>query len=110
MAAVLDHRLDQLQLQWRDEVAVCVVIASGGYPGDYQSGKEIFGLSRVNDPDLIPFHAGTKQIGNRIVTDGGRVLSLTAMGNDWDEAREKVYRAIDQVSFDGMQYRKDIGK
>jgi phosphoribosylamine--glycine ligase len=110
MESVLEHRLDQLQLQWRDEVAVSVVMASSGYPGDHQSGEEIFGLDQINDPDLMLFHAGTKNMGNRLLTQGGRVLSITALGKDRHEARDRVYRAVGQVSFRGMQYRKDIGK
>jgi len=108
--AVEEHRLDKLQLEWRDDVAVCVVMASGGYPGDYQSGEVISGLSQINDLHLLPFHSGTKGSGDRVLTQGGRVLSFTALGKDWHEARARAYRAVHQVSFQGMQYRKDIGE
>jgi len=110
MEAVIAHRIDRLKLEWSDDVAVCVVAASEGYPGDYQSGETILGLDGIDDPNLILFHAGTKRFEDRYLTHGGRVLSFTALGKDWHEARERAYRAIDKVSFRGMQYRKDIGK
>ncbi len=108
--AVLEHRLDQLQLAWSNETAVAVVLASAGYPGPYKKGEVILGLDRINDPVVTPFHSGTKKEGDQILTNGGRVLCLTALGKDQQEARERAYRAVDRVSFHGMQYRKDIGK
>jgi phosphoribosylamine--glycine ligase len=107
--AVLDHRLDRLNLSWDERPAVCVVLASEGYPGDYRKGDEITGLDKINDTAITVFHSGTKREGNKIVTSGGRVLGVTALGSDPKAAREKVYRAIDQIQFSGMQYRSDIG-
>jgi phosphoribosylamine--glycine ligase len=108
--AVLEHRLDQLRLDWDDAVAVSVVLASEGYPGPYKKGEVISGLDGIDDPIVTPFHSGTKKEGDKILTNGGRVLCLTAIGADREEARARAYRAVDRVSFHGMQFRKDIGK
>jgi phosphoribosylamine--glycine ligase len=86
-----------------------VVLASGGYPGNYEKGKVINGLGSIHD--AIIFHAGTKDSGNgHIVTNGGRVLAVSGMGPDIEEARKKAYLAIRHISWDGMQFRQDIGK
>jgi len=105
--AVISERLHEIEVKWSDKKAVCVVLSSGGYPLKYQTGYEIKGLGDLDD--VIPFHAGTKKIEGKLVTAGGRVLGLTALGNDYKEAREKVYREITKVSFEKMHYRKDIG-
>ncbi len=110
MEAVLEHRLDTLKLEWSDAVSVCVVLASAGYPEAYTKGEVIRGLDKINDPSVTVFHAGTRKDQNQTVTDGGRVLGVTAIGQDWTTARGRVYHAIDQISFRGMQYRKDIGQ
>ena len=109
--AVTENRLADIEIKWRDEKAVCVVAASGGYPGSYEKGKVISGLDDVDD-DVIVFHAGTAA-GNEAepvtVTSGGRVLGVTALGKTHEEARARAYDNIRRISFDGMQYRKDIG-
>lgn len=108
MEAVVEERLSEQTIEWSRSKAVCVVMASGGYPGDYEKGKMISGLSSVDD-DVIVFHSGTKLIMNEIATDGGRVLGVTALGSTHEEAREKAYRNVARISFEGAQYRKDIG-
>ncbi len=114
--AVIDNRLAEIELRWSDRRAVCVVLASGGYPGSYEKGKVISGLNRVEE-DVVVFHAGTK-FGEKIdkdtgmpeiLTSGGRVLGVTATGATHDEARAKAFRNVEKISFEGMQYRKDIG-
>ncbi|WP_026486224.1 phosphoribosylamine--glycine ligase [Caldanaerobius polysaccharolyticus] len=109
MEAVVDGRLSEMQIKWKNKVAMCVVAASAGYPGKYQLGFEISGLDDV-DEDVMVFHAGTKKEGEKLLTSGGRVLSVTALGDKLLDAREKVYNNIDKIDFKGMQYRRDIGK
>ncbi len=92
-----------------DRAAVCVVLASGGYPGSYEVGREITGLAAAETDDVKVFHAGTAARRDAIVTDGGRVLGVTALGKDLADAREKAYIATSKISFDGMHYRRDIG-
>jgi len=96
-------------VQWSNGAALCVVLASGGYPGTYDKGIEINGLDSLPE-DVFAFHAGTAQKNGAIVTNGGRVLGVTACGPDIDAAREIVYAGIDKIRFEGMQYRKDIAK
>ncbi|MDD5449150.1 MAG: phosphoribosylamine--glycine ligase [Candidatus Omnitrophica bacterium] len=97
-------------LEWRQESCVCVVAASGGYPGDYKKGLEIRGLEEVDAlRDVIVFHAGTRLEDGKIVTDGGRVLGITGLGEGIENAINKAYNAVSKVSFEGMYYRKDIG-
>jgi phosphoribosylamine--glycine ligase len=104
------------QLEWAQRPCVCVVCASGGYPGEYQKGKEISGIEEAEkDKDVVVFHAGTKQAtGDRrqatIVTSGGRVLGVTALGDTIKLAIDKVYQATGRIHFEGMHYRKDIGR
>jgi len=109
MNAVVEGRLTEQAIEWSGRKAVCVVMASGGYPGDYEKGKKISGLSDV-DGDILVFHAATKRSDSDIVTDGGRVLGVTALGDSHEEAREKAYRNAARISFEGAQYRKDIGR
>jgi len=91
--------------------AACVILASGGYPDAYQTGLEIRGLEKVRTlPNVITFHAGTLQTDDRIVTAGGRVLGVTALGTSLKGAIDSAYRAVKNISFDGMQYRHDIGR
>lgn len=110
--AVCDNRLSEVPLKWSDDKAVCVVLASGGYPGAYEKGKEIKGLDDVDD-DVVVFHAGTafgKSNGEDIiVTSGGRVLGVTVKAATHDEARKKAFDNVERISFEGSQYRKDIG-
>ncbi|MGI6722262.1 MAG: phosphoribosylamine--glycine ligase [Anaerovoracaceae bacterium] len=115
--AVCDNKLADVDIRWSPKRAVTVVCASGGYPGSYEKGKIIHGLEDVDD-DVIVFHAGTalkKTCGGGncttdIVTSGGRVLGVTALGATNDEARAKAFANVEKISFDGMQYRKDIGR
>ena len=108
MEAVIDRRLDELQIEWADNAAVCVVLASGGYPVKYQSGYEIGGLN--NTPDNITvFHAGTKKENGKFYTAGGRVLGVTAVSENLDAAIRDAYAAVKNISFQDMHYRKDIG-
>ena len=114
--AVCDNRLADIDIKWSDKRAVCVVLASGGYPGSYEKGKEIKGLNKVDD-DVVVFHAGTAtqhicdetSCRSAIVTAGGRVLGVTATGATHDEARAKAFENVKRISFEGMQYRNDIG-
>ena len=108
--AAIDGRLDEVKLEWDERPCVCVVMASGGYPGSYEKGKEIFGLGKTKHlRDIVIFHAGTGKEDNRILTNGGRVLGVTGLGNDIREAIDRTYNAINLISFDNMYYRKDIG-
>jgi phosphoribosylamine--glycine ligase len=107
--AVCDGTLDQISLGWDPRPAVCVVMAAGGYPGDYEKGKKIAGLEEVESiQDVIVFHAGTKCKNGDIVTNGGRVLGVTALGRTIDDAKAKAYRAVDKIKFDGAYCRRDI--
>ena len=107
--AVVDNRLNEIEINWIDERAVTVVLASGGYPGSYAKGKVITGLDKVDD-DIVVFHAGTKfDEEGRIVTSGGRVLGVTATGATHDEARAKAYANAERIEFEGAYMRKDIG-
>lgn len=109
MLASVEGRLAKVKLEWDRRPCVCVVMAAEGYPGDYPTGKVITGLERVS-PDAVVFHAGTRRDGDFIVTSGGRVLGVTALGKDIADAIKNVYAATARLSFDGMQYRRDIGK
>ena len=107
--SVIDGKLLD-ELSWIPETAICVVLASKGYPGKYEKGKEITGIEEAEKlDDVVIFHAGTAVKDGKLVTNGGRVLNVTALGKDISEARENVYRAIEKVHFDGMHFRKDIG-
>ncbi len=104
-------------LNWETRACVCVVCASGGYPGDYGKGKEIFGLDEAAKMrDVVVFHAGTRELANlrtcerKIVTNGGRVLGVTGLGNTVKKAIERTYQAVEKINFEGMHYRKDIGQ
>jgi phosphoribosylamine---glycine ligase len=100
-----------MKLEWEDGAAVCVVIASGGYPGDYRKGIPVYGIEKADAIDGVKvFHAGTRKQGDAIVTSGGRVLGVTALGPDIKSAISKAYVAAGLISFEGMHYRKDIGK
>ena len=107
--ACIDGTLDKIDIKWSDRRAVCVVLASGGYPGSYEKGKVISGLDDVDD-DVVVFHAGTAEKDGSIVTAGGRVLGVTATGATNDEARAKAFANVERITFEGAQYRRDIGK
>jgi len=106
MEATIEGKLDKIQIEWENKKAVCVVAVSNGYPGEYQTGFEITGLEKVKE--AFVYHAGTALKDGKIVTSGGRVLAVTTIGDSYEEAREKVYREIEKISFEGMYYRKDI--
>lgn len=108
--AIIDERLDAIKIEWEDNAAVCVILASGGYPEKYSTGFEITGISEAEkDPAVIVFHAGTKLDAGRYYTAGGRVLGVTAVADSIDNARLKVYAAVDKISFEGKHFRTDIG-
>ena len=107
--AVARGDLSGIELQWGDDVCVCVVIAAGGYPASYEKGKEITGVAMAEeDPDTIVFHAGTATDGARLVTGGGRVLGVTSLGPTLPAAIMRAYEAVNKIHFDGMYYRRDI--
>ena len=109
MLATISGELDKVDLEWYPQASVCVVMASGGYPGSYDNGKEISGLDLLKNQDGISvFHAGTKSADGKVVTNGGRVLGVVASGGDIEEAQKNVYEAVSKVSFDGAHYRRDI--
>ncbi len=111
MAACADGTLDSCSLEWKKEAAVCVVMASGGYPGAYDKGKTISGLEPANSlPGVTVFHAGTKQVGDHVVTSGGRVLGVTALGGNVQMAIIKAYQAVGKIQWEGVHFRKDIGQ
>ena len=105
--ATLSGALDQIRLDFNPGYFVDVVLASGGYPDKYAKGKRITGLDRLSS-DILVFHAGTKQEGDALVTSGGRVLNVVGRGETLPQAIENTYRAVEQIAFDGMFYRKDI--
>ena len=107
--AVANNTLAGVDLRWSDDACVGVVLASGGYPGSYETGLPIDGLEDL-DPDVIVFHAGTAEGDDgRLVTAGGRVLTVSALGPDLEAARNKAYANVERIRFDGMHYRRDIG-
>jgi phosphoribosylamine--glycine ligase len=109
MEATIDGRLDEITLEWDARPAVGVVMAAGGYPGSYAKGDEITGLDQAGAlKDVFVFQAGTKAVGNRVVTDGGRVLCVTALGKTIAEAKKRAYEAVSLIHFTGAQYRTDI--
>jgi phosphoribosylamine--glycine ligase len=108
LLACIDGTLGKQEIKWSKKSACCVVCASGGYPGAYEKGKTIRGLEKV-DKNIVIFHAGTKIINGEIVTNGGRVLGITAVADNLKESLTKAYKATENISFEGMQYRKDIG-
>lgn len=109
--ACIDGKLDQIKLEFEDNAAVCVILASDGYPEHYEKGFPIRGLQAFQGKDdYFVFHAGTKQVGNDIVTNGGRVLGVTATGRDLKEARKKAYEATGWIEFKNKYMRNDIGK
>ncbi|WP_123043435.1 phosphoribosylamine--glycine ligase [Cohnella candidum] len=106
--ASLDGRLDRIEIEWSDEAAVCVVLASEGYPGSYPKGLPIDGLDQISEDDALVFHAGTASKDGRFVTNGGRVLGVVGRGRGIAEARDRAYAAADRINFPGKQNRTDI--
>lgn len=107
--AVVDERLDEIAIEWTDNAAVCVVLASGGYPKKYEKGYPIDGIKHAESLGALVFHAGTTYNDGTFKTNGGRVLSVTAVGDNLDSAIKKAYEYVDLISFKDMHYRKDIG-
>ncbi|MCF7874623.1 MAG: phosphoribosylamine--glycine ligase [Candidatus Omnitrophica bacterium] len=109
MLKAIDGDLKQAKVGWDQRNFVCVVLASGGYPGKYQKGKEISGLDNAEkEKDVLVYQAGTKKENGKILTNGGRVLSVVGSGLTLREAKERAYQAVDKINFKGVQYRKDI--
>jgi phosphoribosylamine--glycine ligase len=108
--AVVEHRLEQLSVEWHPDAAVCVVMASGGYPGSYQQGMVISGLPMAATPSAssVVFHAGTARRDRDIVTAGGRVLGVLGRGRTLSEAQREAYRVVKMISFEGCHFRTDI--
>jgi phosphoribosylamine---glycine ligase len=107
--ASVNGTLDHIELTWEAAASVCVVMASGGYPGNYAKGKPIHGLDEAAKmPDMKVFHAGTSKVGSEIVTNGGRVLGVTALGKDLKTAQSAAYAAVEKIHFDGAHFRRDI--
>ena len=109
ISAILDNNLKNIEINYSKEEAICVMLTSGGYPENYEKGKVISGLENL-DSDIVVFHSGTKFDNGNIVTNGGRVIGITAKGKTVKEAGEKVYENIKKINFEGMHYRKDIWK
>lgn len=109
MDAVIDQRLSDIEISWSEQSSVCVVLASGGYPGYYKKGKIIHGLESLPENNIYVFHAGTAIEDEKIITSGGRVLGVTARGNDLEQALARAYGCIKGIDFEDMYYRRDIG-
>ena len=110
MVATAQRRLSEIELSWRPEWAVSVVLASEGYPGDYAKGFEITGIDEANAlPGVHVYHAGTKVEDGKVYTNGGRVLNVTALGGTFEQARDRAYEACDLIDWDGKFMRRDIG-
>jgi phosphoribosylamine--glycine ligase len=109
LEATIDGKIDNYSIEWDQRPAVTVVLASGGYPGKYEMGKSVSGLDEAAKIDgLQIFHAGTKQLNDEIVTAGGRVLAVTALGSTMAEARSRAYEAVGRIHFENCHYRRDI--
>ncbi|ABV34462.1 phosphoribosylamine--glycine ligase [Pseudothermotoga lettingae] len=104
--SVIEGELSKVKISWSDEKAVCLVIASGGYPESYTDGYEIHGLDKIKD--AVVFHAGTKRVNGKFITAGGRVLNICSKARTYSEAAQKVYKSAESIYFEGMHYRKDI--
>ncbi len=109
MLACIEGRLDEIDIDWKPAHSACVVLASEGYPADYETGRTIAGLNEAKWLADAIFHAGTRQQDGQLVTSGGRVLGVTATGVSLQQARERAYTAVERIKFDGMHYRHDIG-
>lgn len=107
--ACVSGNLKEQNIKWSDKSACCVVVASGGYPDNYRKGEIIKGLNMIEDEGVVVFHAGTKSVEGKVETNGGRVLGITAVGDNLKESLGKAYKAVKLIFFEGIQYRKDIG-
>ena len=111
LEATIDGKLDQVEAEWHRDAAVCVVLCAQGYPGSYEKGKEIRGLEKLKHWQRgLVFHAGTTEKQGRLLTSGGRVLGVTALGGNIQEAVQEVYRAVEEIEWEGMHYRRDIAR
>lgn len=108
MTSIIDNKLAEIKIKYKSEQAVCVMLTSGGYPNSYEKGKVITGLENL-DKDIVVFHSGTKLVDEKLVTNGGRVIGITAKANTVKDAANKVYENIKKIDFEGMHYRTDIG-
>ncbi|MFH1877326.1 MAG: phosphoribosylamine--glycine ligase [Candidatus Omnitrophota bacterium] len=108
MMAVAKGELSGMEMEWDEREFVCVVLSSGGYPGDYENGKKITGIEEAEKEGALVFHAGTTFKNGEFFTSGGRVLNIVGAGRDIKEAVENTYRAVEKINFEGMHYRKDI--
>ena len=108
MRSILENKLNEINIEYKKEHAVCVMLTSGGYPDNYEKGKVITGLDKL-DKDIVVFHSGTKLQDGNLVTNGGRVIGITSSGESVEEAAKKVYENIKKINFDKMHYRTDIG-
>ena len=107
MKATAEGRLADIKIEMDDRIVTTVMLVSGGYPGSYEKGKEITGLDQVKES--VVFHAGTKHEGERVVTNGGRVIAVSSYGATMEEALEKSFKSAEKIDFEGKYYRKDIG-
>jgi phosphoribosylamine--glycine ligase len=111
LMACADGHLEGEELAWRPDACVGVVAASAGYPGAVETGRPILGLDAVGEAgDVMAFHSGTASVDGRVVTAGGRVLTVSALGPTHQEARARAYEAFSAISFEGMQYRTDVAR
>jgi len=111
LCATREEKLSRIELEWQHQAAVCVILASGGYPGEYEKGKIINGIEKIeNKQSTMVFHAGTEKNGNNVISSGGRVLGVTAWAETLSCAIDTVYEKIGQISFENLYYRKDIGE
>ncbi len=110
LMSIVEGELSLADVEWKDDFAVCVILASAGYPGRYEKGRQIFGLDKVEGAkDVLIFHAGTRRQAGRLVTNGGRVLGVTALDKSAEKAIRKTYAQVEKIRFDGAQFRRDIG-
>lgn len=109
MLAACEGHLEKVKMEWDERSCVCVVMSSGGYPGEYETGKKIKGLDKVDKEKTIVFHAGTKREGTKVLTAGGRVLGVTSLGTNIEKAIETVYKDVEKITFDRCFFRRDIG-
>ena len=109
--AIIDEKLEEISIEWEDNAAVCVIMASGGYPSKYGTGYEITGIGEaLKEKDVMVFHAGTKKEGDVLKTSGGRVLGVTALGNTLKDAINLAYNRVEKIHFKDYHYRRDIGR
>ena len=106
--ACIDGGLDKVKIDWSNDSAVCIVLASGGYPLSYKKGFEIDGINKAKALDTLIFHAGTSKVDDKLITSGGRVLGVVARANDIKTAVDKAYKGVEVIHFDNMHFRKDI--